>query len=81
MEVTYPEPESITSGFITLAYQLVSWLATLGYGAMVRSIGAEWSNNFLSFLLLIGTIIHAIINPDLKRQAAYTSTTTLVKDA
>ncbi|KAJ9580075.1 hypothetical protein L9F63_004267, partial [Diploptera punctata] len=71
VEVTYPEPESFTSGFLTLSCQLVSWLGTLVYGEMVRSVGAEWSNNFLSVALLIGTVLHTVINPDLKRQAAY----------
>ncbi|KAJ9580077.1 hypothetical protein L9F63_004269 [Diploptera punctata] len=75
VEVTYPEPESMSAGLITFTFQLVSWLATLGYGEMVRNVGAEWSNNTLSIALLIGTIIHAIFNPDLKRQAAVTSST------
>ncbi|KAJ9580078.1 hypothetical protein L9F63_004270, partial [Diploptera punctata] len=74
VEVTYPEPESMSAGLITFIYQLVSWLVTLGYGKMIQNIGAEWSNNTLSIALLIGTIIHAILNPDLKRQAALTST-------
>ncbi|KAJ9580082.1 hypothetical protein L9F63_004274, partial [Diploptera punctata] len=69
IEVTYPEPESFTSGIIALTYQFLSWLMTVGIGEMLRSVGAEWSNNTLSFLLLIGILLHIIIKPNLKRQA------------
>ncbi|KAJ9580076.1 hypothetical protein L9F63_004268, partial [Diploptera punctata] len=79
VEVTYPEPESMTSGFITLVHQLVGCIATIGYGEMVRGIGAEWSNNTLSVFLFIGTLIHIFTKPELRRQAALDSSTTTGK--
>ena len=79
VEVTYPESEAMTSGVVTFAYQLFSWLATLGFGNMVRYVGAEWSYNTLSIMLLIGTGLHLLLKPDLKRQAAYVDNTTQEK--
>ncbi|XP_069694733.1 choline/ethanolamine transporter flvcr2b-like [Periplaneta americana] len=68
-ELTYPEPEGMTAGILILPAQISGALFTLGYGEMLRSVGPLWANVTLCCTLLVGSVIHVVIRPDLRRQA------------
>ncbi|XP_069694729.1 choline/ethanolamine transporter flvcr2a-like [Periplaneta americana] len=78
-ELTYPEPEGMTSGLLTVPTQVSGTLFTLAYSAMLTELGAMWANVALCVSLLVGTVIHCTIKPDLRRQAVTASTDNLVK--
>ncbi|PSN51563.1 putative MFS-type transporter C09D4.1 [Blattella germanica] len=72
IEITYPEPEAMTSGLLTLGLQVISTAATYIYGEGVRSWGVDEANYFLIGILVVGTIFNFGMKPKLKRQEAAT---------
>ncbi|PSN42318.1 Feline leukemia virus subgroup C receptor-related protein 2 [Blattella germanica] len=79
LEVTYPEPEGTSGGLLTLFAMTASVLITLGYGAMIRSIGDEWANSAITLLLIFGTVLHFFMKPEYRRQNAHNSAKVMAK--
>lgn len=72
-ELTYPEPEGTSAGMLNAAVQLFGIIFTYLYGLLFRDLGDMWANVIMSAMLVIGTIFVALISPDLKRQAAHST--------
>ena len=72
-EITYPELEGTTAGLVILTTQIMSVFHAMAYSELVRGLGDLWANIIMSGTLLIGTIVTAIIPPDLRRQKAHKS--------
>ncbi|PSN51560.1 Feline leukemia virus subgroup C receptor-related protein 2 [Blattella germanica] len=68
-ELTYPEPDGMTSGILTLPTQIFGVAFTLAFGQMIAHVGTTWMNVTQTCSLLIGTLIHILIKSDLRRKA------------
>ncbi|CAH1800178.1 unnamed protein product [Owenia fusiformis] len=69
-EITYPEPESTSSGLLNASAQTFGIILTFTLSALVLKSGAITGNMTLVGALVLGTIMTAIIKPDLRRQRA-----------
>ena len=72
-ELTYPEPEGITSGILTMPTQLFGIVFVLICGQMIAHVDTTWVNAFECGSLVIGVLIHTRIQADLRRQAITSS--------
>ncbi|KAJ9582459.1 hypothetical protein L9F63_003152 [Diploptera punctata] len=70
-EITYPEPEGTTAGLVILTTQIVSVFHAMAYSELVRTLGDLWANIIMSGTLFVGTVLTALIPPDLRRQEAH----------
>ncbi|XP_045524354.1 uncharacterized MFS-type transporter C09D4.1-like isoform X1 [Pieris brassicae] len=69
-EVTYPEPEGTTSGLLNAGVQVFGIVLTLLFQWMLGTVGDRWANVTMCAILVLGTVITAVIQSDLRRQAA-----------
>ncbi|GFR16667.1 feline leukemia virus subgroup C receptor-related protein 1 [Trichonephila clavata] len=69
-EITYPEAEATSSGFLNASAQVFGIIFTAGSGALLEQFGDKASNISLSVSLVIGSIITAFIKSDLRRYKA-----------
>ncbi|KAJ8947408.1 hypothetical protein NQ318_009614 [Aromia moschata] len=69
-ELTYPESESTSTGLLNLSCQVFGIAFTTIYSAIFYNVGDVWANIIMCVMLVIGTVVTACINADLKRQAA-----------
>ncbi|KAJ9580074.1 hypothetical protein L9F63_004266 [Diploptera punctata] len=72
-ELTYPEPEGITSGMLAMPTQIFAILFIIICEQMIAHMSTTWMNAFLCMSLVIGTLIHIQIRADLKRHAVTNS--------
>ncbi|KAM6954237.1 choline/ethanolamine transporter flvcr2b [Aplochiton taeniatus] len=70
VELTYPESEGTSSGLLNCAAQVFGIIFTICQGKIMDGFGTLAGNVFLCVFLLIGTIMTAFINSDLRRQKA-----------
>ncbi|PRD18065.1 UNVERIFIED_CONTAM: Feline leukemia virus subgroup C receptor-related protein 1 [Trichonephila clavipes] len=56
-EITYPEAEATSSGFLNASAQVFGIIFTAGSGALLEQFGDKASNISLSVSLVIGSII------------------------
>ncbi|KAJ8981716.1 hypothetical protein NQ317_003781 [Molorchus minor] len=70
VELTYPESEGTSAGLLNLACNLFGIIFTTLYSALFYSIGDVWADIIMCVMLVIGTVVTACINSDLRRQAA-----------
>lgn len=70
-EVTYPEPEGTTSGILNAVVQVFGIVTTLMYEWLIHETSNQWANLVLCAQLALGTVVTALIRPDLRRQAAH----------
>ncbi|XP_039258966.2 choline/ethanolamine transporter flvcr2a-like [Styela clava] len=68
-EITYPESEATSSGFLNVSAQFFGILFTLAAGELMKS-SILTANLFMSIALLVGTVLTALIKENLKRQKA-----------
>lgn len=68
-EITYPESEATSAGFLNVSAQIFGILFTLT-AAEFQKISAFVANIFMSIALFIGLILTVFIKEDLKRQRA-----------
>lgn len=73
-EVTYPEPEGTSAGLLNAASQVFGIIFTSIYSVLFDNFGDTWANIVMSVMLLVGTIMTACIDSNLKRQAAQQTT-------
>ncbi|KAK7863994.1 hypothetical protein R5R35_000102 [Gryllus longicercus] len=71
VELTYPECESTMAGMLLLSSQVMSVFITMLYGWLLNEAGDVWANVALTAFMAAGTVITALIRPDLRRQAAH----------
>uniref|UniRef100_A0A8C4X1D0 Major facilitator superfamily (MFS) profile domain-containing protein n=1 Tax=Eptatretus burgeri TaxID=7764 RepID=A0A8C4X1D0_EPTBU len=69
-ELTYPNSEGISTGFLNGCVQVFGITLTLSQGQLMTKFGPLAGNLLLCAVLLIGTIASAFIKEDLKRQKA-----------
>lgn len=68
-EITYPEPEGTSTGFINTAANLFGYIFTIVSSQILASYGDRWANTLMAVVLCIGTILTGLIRSDLRRQA------------
>ena len=71
-ELTYPEPESSSSGLMIAVGQAFSIPLTLAYQALTDSFSLQTAVISCSVLLFFGTGVTALISSELRRQKAIT---------
>ena len=69
-ELTYPESEGTSSGFLNASAQAFGIALTLGMGSLINKYGPFWANIAICITLLVGTIGTCVIKSDLRRQRA-----------
>ncbi|XP_025098967.1 feline leukemia virus subgroup C receptor-related protein 2-like isoform X2 [Pomacea canaliculata] len=69
-EITYPEPEGISSGLLTTSAMVFGIVMTIGMRTMMNQISVQAANIFVTVVLFIGTIMTALIKAQYKRQEA-----------
>ncbi|XP_003747079.2 uncharacterized protein LOC100901275 [Galendromus occidentalis] len=70
-ELTYPEPESTSSGLLNASAQIFGILFTLGATRIESSLGDITANVALSLCLIVGVVMTGFIRSDLRRQKAF----------
>ncbi|KAG0727916.1 Feline leukemia virus subgroup C receptor-related protein 2 [Chionoecetes opilio] len=70
-ELTYPEPEGTSSGLLNASAQFFGALCTLADGQLLAGFGDMAANLLLVAVLVVGSIMTASIQEDLRRQAAH----------
>ena len=70
VEITYPEPEVISTGFLNASAQIFGIFFTLLGGWLLGNHGSVVCNGLLSAALLIGLVLTIPIRSELKRQKA-----------
>ncbi|XP_036332652.1 feline leukemia virus subgroup C receptor-related protein 2, partial [Rhagoletis pomonella] len=69
-ELTYPEPEGTSSGLLNAAAQIFGIGFTSLYSEVFYTYGDIPADVIMSIMLVLGTLITALIKPDLRRQKA-----------
>lgn len=69
-ELTYPEPEGTSSGLLNAAAQVFGIGFTSLYSEVFYTYGDIPADVIMSIMLMFGTLITALIKPDLRRQKA-----------
>nr|XP_022905717.1 uncharacterized MFS-type transporter C09D4.1-like [Onthophagus taurus] len=67
-ELTYPQPESTSSGLIISMSQVFGVIFTLALGVLLKEFGTFWALCLMVFFLFIGCCVTVIIPNDLRRQ-------------
>ncbi|ESO84076.1 hypothetical protein LOTGIDRAFT_155394 [Lottia gigantea] len=67
-ELTYPEPDGISSGVLTAMANLCGLIFTLGLRIVISDYGVLQSNIAVIVIFVIGGIVTMCIKPDYKRQ-------------
>ncbi|XP_077395108.1 choline/ethanolamine transporter flvcr2a isoform X7 [Festucalex cinctus] len=70
VELTYPESEGTSSGFLNCSAQIFGIIFTITQGKIIDKWGTLSGNIFLCIFLLIGAIMTGFIKSDLRRQRA-----------
>lgn len=70
-ELTFPEPESTSTGILISFHQLFGIILTVISGWMLEIIGVFWSLIMLSGALLFGNILIIFVPHNLKRQEEF----------
>ncbi|XP_044259324.1 uncharacterized MFS-type transporter C09D4.1-like isoform X2 [Tribolium madens] len=70
IELTYPEPESTTSGILISMTQTLGVLFTLLLGFLFAKFGSFWGLATMAFSLFVGSVLTAFITNVKKRQNA-----------
>lgn len=71
IELTYPEPESTSSGLLISMTQTLGALFTLLLGWLLTEVGCFWALCSMVFMLCIGTVFTYLIENNMKRQNAF----------
>ncbi|KAH8321343.1 hypothetical protein KR074_002303 [Drosophila pseudoananassae] len=69
-ELTFPEPEGTSSGLLNASAQTFGICFTLFYSELFSEFGDIAANVTMAIMLIVGTIITAITQSDLRRQNA-----------
>ncbi|GIY04607.1 feline leukemia virus subgroup C receptor-related protein 2 [Caerostris darwini] len=69
-EITYPEPEAISSSLLNASTQIFSIILTNIASLLLQNYGDFFSNSFFSICLLVGILVMACIKCELKRTNA-----------
>jgi len=69
-ELTFPEPEGTSSGLLNASAQTFGICFTLFYSELFTTFGDIAANITMAVMLIVGTIITAITQSDLRRQNA-----------
>ncbi|KAG1681389.1 Feline leukemia virus subgroup C receptor-related protein 2 [Nymphon striatum] len=69
-EITYPEPEGTSSGFLNASAQVFGIILTLGGSALLVEHGDLGCHIFFCLVLIAGLLMTAFIQSDLRRQRA-----------
>ena len=59
-EITYPEPEGLSTGLLNTSAQIFGLVFTYAQGVIITSYGALYGNIFLCVSLFIGSILTSI---------------------
>ncbi len=59
-ELTYPEPEGLSTGLLNTSAQIFGLVFTYAQGVIITSYGALYGNIFLCVSLFIGSILTSI---------------------
>ncbi|XP_058423396.1 heme transporter FLVCR2-like [Diceros bicornis minor] len=70
VELTYPEPEAMSSGFLNVSPQVFGIIFTISQGQIIENYGPMPGNIFLCVFLTLGVVLTAFIKADLRRQKA-----------
>lgn len=70
-ELTFPEPESTSSGILISSAQIFGMILILVSGWMLDNIGTFWALMVMSSMLLLGSVLTIFIPNNLKRQEAF----------
>jgi FLVCR family feline leukemia virus subgroup C receptor-related protein len=71
IELTYPEPESTSSGILISMTQTGGVVFTLLLGWLFAKVGCFWALASMVFFLTIGSILTAMISNTMKRKNAF----------
>ena len=71
IELTYPEPESTSSGILISMTQTLGVIFTLLLGWLFSTVGCFWALASMVFFLLVGTFLTAMISNVTKRQDVF----------
>lgn len=71
IELTYPEPESTSSGLLISMTQTLGALFTILLGWLLAKVGCFWALCSMVLALFIGSIFTYLIQNNMKRQIAF----------
>ncbi|XP_046600770.1 uncharacterized MFS-type transporter C09D4.1-like [Neodiprion lecontei] len=74
-EITYPEPEAITTGILNMATQLYGFLLVLITGRVLEAFGDVAGHGCVVVSLVLGTVLVILNKGELRRQKAGQSAT------
>ncbi|XP_046751837.1 uncharacterized MFS-type transporter C09D4.1-like [Diprion similis] len=75
VEITYPEPEAITTGILNMSTHLYGFLLVLITGRMLEAFGDVAGHGCLVLSLVVGTVLVILNKGELRRQKAGQSVT------
>lgn len=69
-EVTYPEPEGLSTGLLNTSAQIFGLLFTYAQGIVITTFNSHYGNSLLCIGLLVGSVLTVLVKSDLRRQNA-----------
>ncbi|XP_031344321.1 uncharacterized MFS-type transporter C09D4.1-like [Photinus pyralis] len=71
IELTYPEPETISIGIMTATFQIGTLIFTYLYSWVLNTLGITWANNTMSALNIFAFLLVLCIRFQFKREQSH----------
>ncbi|RWS18406.1 feline leukemia virus subgroup C receptor-related protein 2-like protein [Leptotrombidium deliense] len=77
-ELTYPEPEGVSSSLCVLTSQVLTAIATFTVSSLISNYGVVAANFYYSSMLIFAMVLVTFVRSDLRRERVENETTSII---